>query len=378
MKIKRNLILFALTLSTLTAFGQTSSESFKPIGNEDNSEFAPHWYMQVQAGVAQTVGETGFKNLLSPAAALSAGYRFTSLWGIRAGVSGWQAKGTWAVLPDSYKFNYLQGNVDATLDLSNLFCHYNSKRFFNAYMFLGVGLNGAFNNDDAIALDEAGYHAEYLWKGKKAFIAGRGGLGVNMRLSNCVYFNIEANANILSDKFNSKKADNSDWQFNALAGLTFKFGKSNKKTRARYEAAPLPEQVAKEVEPVKETVAAPIVEKKVEVKEELKPWTENIFFKINSSVIRPSEENKLLNLVSFLNKNMDVKVSICGYADAATGTATINMRLSKERAQSVAKALKKKGIAADRITVDFKGDKVQPFSNIEENRVAICIADKIN
>lgn len=377
MNLKRNLILLALSLSTITALGQTTSS--RQNHEEDKSVFNPHWYMQVQAGAAQTVGETGLENLISPAAALSAGYKFTPLWGIRAGVSGWQAKGTWAVLPDAYEFNYLQGNVDATLDLSNLFCHYNSKRFFNAYMFVGVGINGAFNNDDAVALGDAGYRGEYLWTGKKAFVAGRGGLGVNMRLSNCVFFNIEANANVLSDKFNSKKASNADWQFNALAGLTFKFGKSNKKTRVQHEDAPLPVEVAREeVKEVKKESVVLVEEKKVEVKEEVKPWTENIFFKINSAVIRSSEENKLQNLISFLKKNSEVRITVCGYADAATGTEAINMRLSKERAFAVAKALKDKGIAADRIKVDFKGDKVQPFSNMEENRVAICMADKIN
>ena len=372
--MKRNLILFALSLSTLTALGQTTSS--KQINEGEGTVFIPHWYMQVQAGAAQTVGETGLENLISPAAALSTGYKFTSLWGIRAGVSGWQAKGTWAVLPDAYKFNFLQGNVDATLDLSNLFCHYNSKRFFNAYMFLGAGINGAFNNDDAIALDDAGYHGEYLWKGKKVFWAGRGGLGANMRLSDHVFFNLEVNSNILSDKFNSKKADNPDWQFNALAGLTFKFGKTNRKTNVvRYEKAPLPVEVVREV---KEEVITPVEEKKIEVKEEAKPWTENIFFKINSAVIRPSEENKLLNLIAFLKKNSEVKVSVSGYADKATGTAAINMRLSRERAQAVAKVLKNNGIAPDRIILDYKGDTVQPFSVIEENRVAICVTDKIN
>lgn len=216
MKLKRNLMLFALSLSTLTALGQTASS--KQNNGDQETVFIPHGYMQVQAGAAQTVGETGLEKLISPAAALSAGYKFTPLWGVRAGISGWQAKGTWAVLPDAYKFNFLQGNVDATLDLSNLFCYYSSKRFFNAYMFLGMGVNGAFNNDDAIALDHAGYRGEYLWKGKKVFLAGRGGVGANMRLSNRIYFNIEVNANILSDKFNSKKADNPDWQFNALGG----------------------------------------------------------------------------------------------------------------------------------------------------------------
>ena len=337
MKSKRSFMLMALCLSTLAGLAQNTQSSGQ-VTEESKTTFKPHWYMQVQAGA-----------------------------------SGWQAKGKWAALDDSYKFNYLQGNVDATLDLSNLFCHYNPKRFFNAYMFVGVGLAGGFNNDDAVALDAAGYRMQYLWSGKKVFVAGRGGLGTNLRLSNHVSFNLEVNANVVSDKFNSKKADNADWQLNALAGFTFKFGKSGKK--AKPVVAYTPEVVETVVEVQQETkpvyVPAPVEEKK----EEVKPLTENIFFNINSSVIRSSEESKIADLVAFLQKNADVKVSICGYADAGTGTTAINLRLSKERALAVEKALKAKGIAADRIMVDFKGDKVQPFSNNNENRVAICITE---
>ena len=372
MKSKRSFMLMALCLSTLAGLAQ-NTQSPGQVTEESKTTFKPHWYMQVQAGAAETVGEASFEDLLSPAAALSVGYKFTPLWGIRAGASGWQAKGKWAALDDSYKFNYLQGNVDATLDLSNLFCHYNPKRFFNAYMFVGVGLAGGFNNDDAVALDAAGYRMQYLWSGKKVFVAGRGGLGTNLRLSNHVSFNLEVNANVVSDKFNSKKADNADWQLNALAGFTFKFGKSGKK--AKPVVAYTPEVVETVVEVQQETkpvyVPAPVEEKK----EEVKPLTENIFFNINSSVIRSSEESKIADLVAFLQKNADVKVSICGYADAGTGTTAINLRLSKERALAVEKALKAKGIAADRIMVDFKGDKVQPFSTNNENRVAICITE---
>ena len=36
------------------------------------------------------------------------------------------------------------------LDLSNLCCGFHPKRFFNAYLFLGVGLNGAFDNDEGL------------------------------------------------------------------------------------------------------------------------------------------------------------------------------------------------------------------------------------
>ena len=44
--------------------------------------------MQVQGGVAHTVGEANFKKLISPAAVLSLGYRFSPLWGVRVGVGG--------------------------------------------------------------------------------------------------------------------------------------------------------------------------------------------------------------------------------------------------------------------------------------------------
>ena len=145
-------------------------------------------------------------------------------------------------------------------------------------MFVGVGLAGGFNNDDAVALDAAGYRMQYLWSGKKVFVAGRGGLGTNLRLSNHVSFNLEVNANVVSDKFNSKKADNADWQLNALAGFTFKFGKSGKK--AKPVVAYTPEVVETVVEVQQETkpvyVPAPVEEKK----EEVKPLTENVFFSI--------------------------------------------------------------------------------------------------
>lgn len=68
----------------------------------------------------------------------------------------------------------------------------------------------------------------YLWTEGKFLVAGRLGLGCNLRLNDRLAINIEGNANVLSDKFNSKKAGNADWQFNALVGLTIKFGKGYK------------------------------------------------------------------------------------------------------------------------------------------------------
>ena len=152
MKLRRNLTALVLGLSTIAAFAQSGNTETRQIKEEGKTVFNPHWFMQVQAGASHTVGEAKFGDLISPAAALNVGYQFTPLWGLRAGLSGWEAKGAWVSPETIYKYNYLQGNVDATLDLSNLFCGYNPTRFFNAYLFGGIGVNGAFNNDEAVAI----------------------------------------------------------------------------------------------------------------------------------------------------------------------------------------------------------------------------------
>ena len=129
MKLRRNLTALVLGLSTIAAFAQTDGNTeTRQIKEEGKTVFNPHWFMQVQAGASHTVGEAKFGDLISPAAALNVGYQFTPLWGLRAGLSGWEAKGAWVSPQTIYKYNYLQGNVDATLNLSNLFCGYNPTR----------------------------------------------------------------------------------------------------------------------------------------------------------------------------------------------------------------------------------------------------------
>ncbi len=363
MKIRRNLFI-AFLLCMNVSFAQKSNEI-------EITTFKPHYFLQVQGGVSNTVGEVKFSDLLSPAVAANLGYKFNPIFALRAGASAWQAKGGWVTPKVVYKYNFVQGNVDALFDLSTLLCSYNPERVFNGYGFIGAGVNFASNNDEANELYKEGYDLKNIWDGHKTLLVGRAGLGANIRLSKVVYFNLEANANILSDKYNSKKADNPDWQFNALAGFTFKFGQSSKKTVV--EEPVYSEPVAPVQPVVVEKKPAPVVEeKKVEKQEAL---TENIFFVINSSKIRTSEMSKIDALVDYMNKYPEAKVAVTGYADKGTGTAAINNRISQKRADSVAKALMNKGIKADRINVSSKGDTVQPFAENDLNRVVICIAE---
>ena len=375
MKLRKLLVVAVLALSSAMVFAQTPEQNLR-IKEEGKIEFKSHWYMQLQGGAAYTLGEAKFGDLISPTAALYAGYQFTPVWGLRFGASGWESRGGWVSPATVYKFNYVQGNVDVTMDLCN-FGKFNHRRFFNAYLLLGIGVNGAFNNDEAVALNASGKKLTYIWDDNKIGVAGRAGLGINMRLCDAVALNIEANGNILTDKYNSKKAGNPDWQFNLVAGLTIKFGKGYKKTApVYYEPEPEPAPVVEEPAPAPEP--APVVEEPAPVVEEpaFEPLTENVYFKINSSIIEASENAKIDALVEFLNENENTKIVICGYADKETGRPAYNQTLSEKRANKVAKVLKDKGIAADRISIDAKGDTVQPFAKPEENRVCICVVDE--
>lgn len=360
----KKILICALALTLFPILGSAQTREIK---EEGKTIFKPHAYLQLQGGAAYTLGEAEFKDLLSPAAALNLGYKFSPVFGMRLGASGWQGKGAWVAPKQLYDFKYVQGNLDLVLDLSSLFAGFNPQRAVSTYLFGGGAYTYGFENDKANALNTNGYTLDYLWKDNKSFFpTGRFGLGFDFRLSDVVSLNLEGNANIISDHFNSKKAGNSDWQFNALVGLKFNLGKTYTKTEpVYYEPQPQPAPApAPAPAPVKKEEPAPVVE----------TLAENIFFQINKTVIRNSETFKIDNIVAFMQKYPASKVSVTGYADVNTGTNRINQRLSEGRAKAVAKALQAKGISVDRISVDYKGDTVQPFNTPEENRVAVCIS----
>ena len=180
--------------------------------------------------------------------------------------------------------------------------------------------------------------------------------------------NIEGNANILTDKYNSKKAGNADWYFNALAGVKINLGKTYTE-----KFIPAPEPEIRYVEKVVEKIVE--VPAKVEVKP-IEKIRRDIFFKINSFKVSETEAEKIKDIADYLNQNPNAKVEVTGYADAGTGNNRINDRLAAQRADVVVKALMNQyNISADRISYDSKGSRVQPFAENDLNRVTICIAE---
>ena len=344
--------------------------------------FQKHWFVDVQGGAQYTLGEAKFGDLLSPNVQLGIGYQFSPVLGMRLQTNGWQSKGGWAAYRENigdtpfsadYKFNYMAPGIDFMFNLSNLLCGWNPNRIVNATAFVGGGANLAWGNDE---VNEIGshiqkldnYNLEYLWSGKKVRPYGRAGIDFEFKVSKAVSIMFEGNANIISDKYNSKKADNADWYFNALAGLRINLGKSyTKEAKKKMEEAPVAVPVA-EVKP--QTTSQPVqAEKKVE------QIRRDVFFRINSNIVSEAQDAKIKEVVDYLNKYPEAKVVVTGYADAGTGNDIINDRLSAKRAATVAKILKAKyGIAESRILEESKGARVQPFADNDMNRVSILVA----
>lgn len=345
--------------------------------------FNPHWYVRGQIGGQYTLGEVKFGDLVSPNAQIAAGYNFTSLWGARIAVNAWQSKGGSKINGTQYdwKYNYVAPMVDATLNLTNLFGGFKANRLVDLTLFAGIGANIGFNNDEAwtangdiLAQQFPTYgedYMQYLWDGSKARFVGRAGIDVDFNVCERVAIGLELSANTLSDKYNSKKAGNSDWYFNGLIGAKVNLGKTTKQKTVPAKVQIVEKIVEKPVEKVVEKIVYRdrIVEKKAE------PLRREIFFTIRATQIVKEEMAKVEEIANYLKANPNAKVVITGHADKGTGNATINKNLSEKRAKIVADTLVKNfGIAESRISYEAKGDNEQPFAENEKNRVSICIA----
>ena len=387
MKLKNIILSALLALSCAVASAQ-------PAQTEPRTEyvFTPHFYLQLQVGGQYTLGEVRVGDLLSPNVQIGAGYEFNKVVGARFSVNAWQSKAgarTYSTTDaDGYlvdetakykwDWNYVAPMIEATFNLTNLFCEYNPNRLINVGVFAGVGANIAWGNDEAeeksaqmAALHSNGEGLAYLWDGTHCRFAARAGANVDFRISDAVSVGIELNATTLNDHYNSKKAGNADWYFNGLVGVKVNLGKTYT-TRTITPPAPVEKIVERIIE--KPAPAPQVVEQPAPpVKQE--KLRREIFFTLNSTKIDPSDVSKIDDIVAYMEKYPEAEVSVTGYADKGTGNDAINDRLAAKRASVVADTLAERGIARDRIKTDSKGSRVQPFSENDKNRVTICIAE---
>ena len=315
MKLNKVILSGVVALSCVSASAQEADKTV--------NVFTPHWYAQAQIGGQYTLGEIGFGKLLSPNAQVGIGYNFNKVVGARFSLNTWQSKAGQNVAGNVYKWkwNYVAPMVDATFNLTNLFCEYNPDRLVEVGVFGGIGANIAWGNDEAADaqkailagagknLAEVQAPLENLWDGTKTRFVARVGANVDFRVSDRVKLGVELSANTLSGKYNSKKAGNPDWYFNALVGVKVALGETH-----TTKVIPAPKPVEKIIERIIEK-PAPAPAPKVESKVVEENFRRDIFFPIGNTNIAKSQRTKIAEIVEYMKENPDAKITLTGYAD---------------------------------------------------------------
>lgn len=357
----------------------------------EKSQFKDNWYIQLQGGASYTFSEAqnkaSFGDLITPTVALSLGKNFTPVFGLRLQGSGWQAKSQYMWKDDTYKFNYLQGTVDAMFNLTNLFLPYEKDRMFSLNGFVGLSAVHTMHKN-SVDLDGNGQRLD-----KANMIVPRLGLQADFLVHDNLSLNLEVSGNLMEDRFNGVKSGRAyDGMLTALAGLTYHFNNRGFNYVDTYDPALL-DRANDQLNKLRQDLASKdgkisqleadlakkpqtiIQEKEVEVEEVL--MNAVVVFKIGKSDLQDNQEINIFNAAKFFQDNPNYNCVITGYADKATGNPTLNQKLSERRAEAVAKVMIEKfGISPTRITTRGSGDTEQPFQNDAWNRVAIFTAVK--
>ena len=310
---------------------------------------------------------------MTPTASIAFGRFFAPAVGARLHVNGWQSKGGFKSIKDTYKFNYVNTDIDLLLNLTNLI----SKRgdhFFNVILVGGVGLNYAWHNKD---LDKilAGSNLPYeptsnAWgegKSRKDLLSHNLRAGVLLDFNIAKHWNIgvEVDFNSLDDRFNSKYSNRDDWMMTAQLSVTYKFGLKDPPPTRITSVGNL--QQYTETEHVE---TPPVTPPNTDVVEVVKPLKEVIYYEINVSDPR-NVDVIAAECARWAKENPTKKLYVTGYADKGTGTSVVNQRISDARAKKMVDALKQAGVIDSQIVAQGVGDTVQPFTNNDDNRCVI-------
>jgi outer membrane protein OmpA-like peptidoglycan-associated protein len=368
--MRTNFLILFLLLGSAVLFGQVQTER-----GYHSERFGDNIFLGIGLGGQLNLNpdnfDYGIGHAITPAVSLSLGKHFTPVWGGR-----FQALGIWSTLYsnhglaaghyDQIKKNYVDVQADLLFNITNAINGYQPDRLFTLSAFGGPGLTAAkaFGNASK---------TNFLINGSLGLLGA-------FHVTDCIDINVEVRAEVSPSIFGKSGNAYTDAVAFVSAGASYTFGGSKfvgypqvdqdalnaEINKLRQENDRLRNQPPKEVikQVVKECPKCPDAKGN---------FVSNIvFFRLGSANIDKNQEVSIYNTAKYLQDNPNAKVKITGYADKKTGTPSINDKLSEKRAKNVANALiKRYNIDSSRVTVEWKGDTVQPYAENAWNRVAI-------
>lgn len=365
------------------------------------SYFTDNWTIGVAGGVVTPTTNHAFFGSMRPTVILEATKWITPIYGLAVqGQTGFNYDKLGSMMPRSTfatagksktAFDAAQVMLLNKLNLSNVFGGYQgAPRFFEVEAYFGGGfthfyLNGGSDNGTDALSSKAGVNFNFNLGESKAW---------QINIKPAITWILDADHYAHPLRYNVNKS-----AVELTAGVTYKFANSNGTHNfvfvREYDQAEVDglnskiNELRGQVDGLNSQVND-LKAKNSQLEKELndcknrKPVVQNVVnrdlesyvtFAQGKSVIERSQMPNVERVATYMKNHPDSKVSIKGYA-SPEGSAEINAKLSKARAEAVKTMLiKKYKISSDRIMTAGEGVG-HLFKEPDWNRVSICTLDK--
>ncbi|MDU1892703.1 MAG: OmpA family protein [Dysgonomonas sp.] len=274
---------------------------------------------------------------------------------------------------------YVSAEANFMWNMTDYLLNYNANRVYSFIPYVGAGWAYGWKYENMPENFEPSNHVNSV-----TFDAG---IINRFRFSERLALDIEMSGKLLKDNFDQRTGGKRGYDLlgTVSASLVYNLGSKATFTEAvlrdqseidalnskinsqRMEIERLAQRPAQVSEP---TVVVKEVVKEVSVGQE--PVNNVVLFNINQTKVQSHQEVNVYNVAKYLRENPDKKVRVIGYTDKATGSAAINEKLSRERAQNVADIITGKyGIDKSRVITTWEGMANPPFDVVEWNRAVI-------
>jgi outer membrane protein OmpA-like peptidoglycan-associated protein len=280
-------------------------------------------------------------------------------------------------------FNYSVASIDLMTNLTNLFRgYYKEGNLIDIIPFAGVGYIRAYDNSSTTP--------DFY------FVTAKLGVRANFNLSPKWAIYLEPQTNITSPEFDGYKGDAmGDVVSNLSFGIQYTFNRNFASTASVLSLDEINylndkinenrrlidghrdildrqqdslDRLEKCCDGKEEQVTTQVIEKGT--------LPEYVRFTLDSYEIDQSEYTKIVEVVKYLKTVSGSKILLVGYADKNTGNSSYNLNLSQKRVEAVSNELVRLGLNPNRVSVEWKGDKVQPFAPNDWNRVVVMVERK--